>query len=82
MNAHNMSALRVAEELESSIETGLSSSRAHARLNNEGPNRLETKKKSNIIICFFKQFANLMVIILLIATAISFATAVYERKGD
>ncbi|MCR4615801.1 MAG: calcium-translocating P-type ATPase, PMCA-type [Clostridiales bacterium] len=82
MNAHSLSPVRVAKALDSSLETGLSSSRARARLEKDGYNKLDSKKNSNIIICFFKQFANLMVIILLIATVISFVTAVYDGEGN
>ncbi len=53
--------------------TGLSTFEVKQRLIQYGPNKLELKRKKSLIISFFEEFKDLMVIILVIATIISFA---------
>lgn len=78
MNWHNLSASQVAKKLESDTVYGLSQVKAHLRLRQDGLNKLTAHKRSNLFVRFLKQFANFMVITLLVAAAISFATAIYE----
>ncbi len=52
--------------------TGLSTLEAKQRLVQYGPNQLKLKRKKSLIISFFEEFKDLMVIILVIATIISF----------
>ncbi len=61
----------VAEELETSIETGLSTSEATKRFEQYGPNALKEKKKTPLIVRFLEQFKDFLVIILLIAAIVS-----------
>ncbi|MBW1990958.1 MAG: ATPase, partial [Deltaproteobacteria bacterium] len=51
---------------------GLSRAEAEARLKRYGPNELAPPKKINPWLIFFRQFANLLIIILIAATVISF----------
>ena len=62
----------VLSRLGTSPETGLSSEEARKRLALYGPNKLEEKEGPNPIAIFLSQFTDVMVIILLIASAISF----------
>lgn len=55
-----------------SAKRGLSHTEAQLRLQQYGPNQLTLKKKKNWLIEFGKEFADLMVIILIVATIISF----------
>src|SRR3989344_268898 len=50
---------------------GLSTKEAELRLEKQGPNIIEERKQTPLIIRFFAQFTDLMVIILIIAAAIS-----------
>ena len=60
---------------------GLTSSEAAARLEANGPNKLiEAKKRSNIL-RFFDQMKDPMIIILLVAAALSLITSLYEGEN-
>lgn len=60
-------------------EHGLSEYAAKERLLKDGENRLEAKKKQNVILLFLEQFKDIMVMILLVATAISaFMGEIYD----
>ena len=71
---------RVIAELESS-ENGLSESEAERRLAENGPNKLKAAKKDSIIKQFLKQLADPMIIILLVAAAISGVLAVTQGES-
>lgn len=58
---------------------GLSSAEAEKRLLEFGCNVAEEKKKRGFIRKFAAQFADLMIIILLVAAALSFGMAIYSR---
>ena len=60
---------------------GLTSDEAKNRLLKFGHNALAEKKKKGFLYKFFKQFADAMIIILLIASAVSFAIAIYEKDA-
>lgn len=62
-------------------EFGLSKSEAKKRLLNNGKNKLDEPKQTPKFIVFLKGFNNLMIIILLIATVISFVVAYYENSS-
>ena len=70
MNA-NKSFEQVAQELNTNILTGLTEEEAQKRLNEYGPNALKEAKKTPLIVKFFSQFKDFMVIILLIAAVVS-----------
>jgi len=69
------------KEVFSSVETtekGLSAAQAKERLARDGKNELEEAKKRNIILKFFDQFKDMMIIMLLAAAVISAAIAIIE----
>lgn len=82
MQWHAVPPNRAAEELKTDPSAGLTAIEAEKRLRQYGKNRLEAGKKKSLIRKFLEQFANFMVIILLIAAVISFATAIYSGEGD
>ena len=56
-----------------SAETGLSQAEAQRRLAEYGPNELKKEKRASPIKMFLEQFTDILIIILLIATALSLA---------
>ncbi len=68
--------------LGTSAESGLTRERAEQLLAEVGPNTLKGKKHLNFFQKFLLQLMDFMVIILLIAAAISFVMAVIEGHGD
>ena len=65
--------------LGSDAQRGLSAGEARQRLQRYGPNELEAEKPIPAWRKFLDQFTDVLVILLLIATAISFALWLYER---
>ena len=61
-------------------ETGLSSKEADARLEKNGKNKLAEGKKESLIHRFFKQLAEPMTIILIVAAIISGILAIVEKE--
>lgn len=80
MKFYSESIDRVLEETSAS-RGGLASSEAEKRLAANGKNKLREAKKDSIIKQFFKQMADPMIIILLVAAAISAVTSIYEGEG-
>ncbi|MDR2655348.1 MAG: cation-translocating P-type ATPase [Oscillospiraceae bacterium] len=68
--------------LETSGTTGLSAVAAQERLEKYGSNTLKGEKHKNFFQKFLAQLKDYMVIILIIAAAISFALALIEQSGD
>ena len=62
-----------------SSEAGLSSAEAAKRLERDGRNELAAEKKDSLIKRFFAQMADPMIIILIVAAAISAVTGIYEE---
>ena len=60
-------------EAVNSAETGLSQAEAQRRLAEYGPNELKKEKRASPIKMFLEQFTDILIIILLIATALSLA---------
>lgn len=67
-------------ETKSGID-GLSASEANKRLNEYGPNKLIEGKKRSAILRFFDQMKDPMIIVLLIAAALSLITSLYEHES-
>ena len=77
MKEYLSSSLEVLESVGSS-ENGLSESVAAKRLEENGKNKLVEAKKESMIVRFFKQLAEPMTIILLVAAAISAGVEIYN----
>ena len=65
----------VGQALGVEVETGLTAAEAARRLESVGPNRLSEGKKDSPLVLFLRQFANPLLIILLVGAAISGYTA-------
>src|SRR5215204_4505 len=78
-DAYRMTAEEVIAELGSDPQRGLSGQNASARLRQYGPNELETEKPVPAWRRFLAQFQDVLIILLLVATAISVGLWVYER---
>ena len=74
-NYWSLGARAAVDEL--SFENGLPEEEAAERLEKYGPNALAAKKKKPAIVRFFAQFADAMIIVLLVAAAVSAGFAVY-----
>ena len=74
------------EEVEKTLNTdfrnGLSDSEVLKRQNQYGKNELENGKKEGIIIKFFKQFNDFMIIILIMASIVSAGVSWYQGEND
>lgn len=79
---HSVSADDALRQLGADKETGLSDSEAAKRAQRFGENIIAEKPKKNIIIRFFSQFKDFMILILLAAAVISFATSALEGNAD
>ena len=77
MNEHLKKAEQVLEELGSSVD-GLSEKEAQARLARDGENKLRDKKKTPLAVRFFKQLADPMLIVLIVAAAVSLVVAIID----
>ncbi len=76
MNAHSQPTKDVLSNLGVNLETGLTQAQADKLLAENGENRLSEGKKRSLAMRLLSQFADTMIIILLIAAVISFATAI------
>lgn len=80
MIAHNKEAAEVLCDLATDRAQGLSQAEAVARKEQYGENKLREKKKKTTLQRFFDQFKDAMIIILLIAAAVSFAMICVEKN--
>ena len=78
MNYHSEDIRRVIRDLKTSINDGLDLKTAEKRLKEEGENALESEKRTSLIIKFFDQFKDFMVIVLIAAAAISALAEIYS----
>lgn len=79
---HTLTCDTVIAKLLTNTKTGLSSDEVLTRRVAFGKNEIPDTKKANILLKFLNQFNDYMIIILLIAAAISFFIAIYEKKND
>ena len=77
MTPHNTPQEDLLKELRTSLEAGLSSQEAQQRLGQYGENKLAEKKKKTNLQGFLEQFKDAMIIILLLAAAVSFVVACF-----
>ncbi len=80
-NFYNLAIREVVDQLKTSIDEGLSSAEAGRRLDQYGQNIIVEKSRKSILAMFFAQFKNFMIIILLIAAAISGVVGVMQGEG-
>ncbi len=76
---HNYKTSDVLNKLNSSTN-GLAQTEAELRLKKFGANELKKVKKQSFIKCFFKQFLNIMVAILLVSAVVSLVFAVINKE--
>jgi len=67
--------------LRTNEQSGLSTDEVRRRITEYGYNQIESKSKKSIVRMFFEQFRSFMIIILLIAAAISGVVGVMEGEG-
>ena len=82
MNWHTMSPSDTVHALQTDPQRGLTAKQVKQRQGQYGKNQLQEAKGKSLFRRFLSQFADFMVIILLIAAVISFATAFLEPDGD
>jgi Ca2+-transporting ATPase len=80
MNWHTKSPAEVAKELQVTIEKGLSEKEVLKRQKKYGMNILETKKNKSVVIKFFEQFSDFMIITLIAAAIISFLVSLMNGE--
>lgn len=80
MNYHAQRADEVLRELSVDADMGLTGEEALSRIEKHGENRLSEGRKKTMLRRFAEQFGDVMIIILIIAAAVSFGIAIYE--GD
>src|SRR5215210_3453261 len=78
-DAYRMTAEEVVAEFGSDQRRGLSGQEAGSRLERYGPNELETEKPVPAWRRFLAQFQDVLIILLLVATAVSVGLWIYER---
>lgn len=79
---HSCTSKETTTYFQTSAKLGLSNSEAKRRLTEYGFNLLEKKKQQTLFSRFFSQFADFMVIILLVSAVISFVVSFLEGKAD
>ncbi len=82
MKEYLATAVDVLDELGSREESGLNAGEAAQRLAKNGPNKLDEEKKTPLWRRFFEQMADPMVIMLLVAAAISAITSAIQGEVD
>ena len=82
MKEYLSSSDEVLAELASNGESGLTSAEAASRLASHGPNKLDEEEKTPLWKRFFEQMADPMVIMLLVAAAISVATGFLQGEPE
>ena len=78
MRFYDKSKKDVLESLSTDMEKGLSTNEAADRLVKYGPNKLREKKRKTNLQRFFDQFKDVMILILIVAAAVSFVVACIE----
>ncbi|MBR7141808.1 MAG: HAD-IC family P-type ATPase, partial [Clostridia bacterium] len=78
MNSHFDSLSAVEKQLQTDLINGLSQEECLRRQEKYGKNKLDEKKKKTLFARLMEQFSDVMIIILLIAAAISLGVAIYE----
>ncbi len=77
---HHHSPEETLRELNTNVDKGLSTEEVARRRGQYGPNRLKEKKKKTNLERFAEQFKDVMIIILLLAAAVSFVVVCVEKN--
>ena len=72
----------VARKLRTNIDKGLTKEEVEKRYKRYGPNKLDEQKKESLLVRFFKQFQDFMIIILLIAALVSAGVSFMQGEND
>lgn len=80
MKFYSMDSSSVLDELKA-VKEGLSTSEAEKRLAEHGKNKLAEGKKESLIVKFFKQMMDPMIIVLIVAAVLSGITAFWEGES-
>ena len=80
MKYYQLSAEDTLQEVRST-ENGLTTTEAEQRLQTNGKNKLAEGKKQNVVVKFFKQLADPMIIILLVAAVVSLALTIVNNAN-
>ena len=75
---HSQKVEEVLAALKTDQSKGLTSAQVAENTQKYGPNKLQEKKKKSTLVRFLEQFKDVMIIILLIAAAISLGVAIYD----
>lgn len=79
---YTMTLQEVIKKIGANLDYGLNDEQVKERLSKYGKNKLEDKKRENIIIKFIKQFNDFMIIILIIASIVSAVITKTEGSND
>ena len=79
---HYHSAEDTLKSLQTDDSTGLSSKEAAKRQKKYGTNELESPKKQSLLLKFISQFADFMILVLIIAAIISFLVSFLKGETD
>ena len=82
MKFYDQSVPDVERCLDTNIHTGLDTTQVKQRQEKYGPNKLKEAKQKSSFARFVDQFKDPMIIILLIAAAISFGIAIFEKDPE
>ena len=82
MRYYELTVEETAQKLNTDINKGLTDKEAKKRLAKYGRNRITEKKKKSVTARFFEQFNDFMIVILLCAAAVSFATSLLAGNAD
>ena len=82
MEAYKQTVDTVTKEVSVNTETGLTQQEAQQRLKENGPNQFEEAKKDSVLKKFSHSLSDFTTIILLVAAAISFYTAIVTEHGE
>lgn len=78
---HSLNIEEILKKFDTSETQGLNSKQVRDQRLKHGQNKLQVQKPKSVLLKFLAQFSDFMVIILLIAAFISFATSVIERSN-
>ncbi len=78
---YNLGVSQVEQELSTSLDKGLSTEEARSRTEKYGFNEFQKKKKKSLLVKFFEQFKSFMIIVLLVAAAISGVIGYLHGEG-